>query len=334
VRSRILDVLTVARVIVFDKTGTLTEGRPAVLETRVMSERDLRVEEILAIAAAIETASEHVLARAFSTFYKRDRYKTSDIKAVPGRGVEANVDEHRYRIGELRFVAEMSDAEVAGCSTQSRHSEVFLGDHSGLLACFEIGDQVRADARSAIDALRASGFRTIIASGDRAAAVRFVAEKLSVEEWHAGLSPAGKLELIRDLRSAGHSVIMVGDGINDAPVLAAADASIALDAGTALARAAADAVSLGKHLSPIVTAVGIATDTRRIIRQNIAWALFYNVTAVPLAIGGLLAPWMAAIGMSLSSFVVVLNALRLHRVRTEFSPVPQPNELMENTATT
>lgn len=334
VRSRILDVLTVARVIVFDKTGTLTEGRPAVLETRVMSERDLRVEEILAIAAAIETASEHVLARAFSTFYKRARYKTSDIKAVPGRGVEANVDEHRYRIGELRFVAEMSDAEVAGCSTQSRHSEVFLGDHSGLLACFEIGDQVRADARSAIDALRASGFRTIIASGDRAAAVRFVAEKLSVEEWHAGLSPAGKLELIRDLRSAGHSVIMVGDGINDAPVLAAADASIALDAGTALARAAADAVSLGKHLSPIVTAVGIATDTRRIIRQNIAWAIFYNVTAVPLAIGGLLAPWMAAIGMSLSSFVVVLNALRLHRVRTEFSPVPQPNELMENTATT
>ena len=143
------------------------------------------------------------------------------------------------------------------------------------------------------------------------------ADAVGIDDWHACLSPADKLELIRKLRDAGDAVVMVGDGINDAPVLAAADASIALDAGTALARASADAVSLGTRLGTIVTAVSIAERTRRTIRQNIAWAIGYNLTAVPLAVSGMLAPWMAAIGMSLSSLVVVLNALRIHRLPAE-----------------
>jgi Cu2+-exporting ATPase len=317
VRSRILDVLTQARTIVFDKTGTLTEGRPVVLQTRELSDRPPGTDDFLALAAAIETASEHVLARAFSAHYAPGRYEPGDIRVVPGCGVEAIINEMRYRIGASHFVAELSGAQAEPGLAMERYTEVYLGDQTGLLASFSIGDKLRSDAASAIEALRKHGFRPVIASGDRPSAVRYVADKLGIDEWHAGLSPAGKLELIQDLRGQGEAIVMVGDGINDAPVLAAADASIALDAGTALARASADAVSLGRKLGAIVTASEIALDTRRIIRQNIGWAIVYNVTAVPLAVGGYLAPWMAAIGMSVSSFIVVLNALRLHRARSE-----------------
>jgi Cu2+-exporting ATPase len=317
VRSRILDVLTHARIIVFDKTGTLTEGRPAIIRTRRLSDRSPDTAELLSLAAAIETASEHVLARAFAAHYIAGRYEPDDIRVVQGCGVEAKLDDKHYRIGNWRFVAELSATQNDDRSTEDTHTEVFLGDQSEILASFSIGDKLRSDAAAAIDALKKSGFRPIIASGDRAPAVRSVAGTLGITDWHAGLSPADKLDLIHKLRSQGEAIVMVGDGINDAPVLAAADASIALDAGTALARASADAVSLGRRLGAIVTATEIAMDTRRIIRQNIAWAIVYNVTAVPLAVGGFLAPWMAAIGMSASSFVVVINALRLHRARRE-----------------
>jgi len=317
VRSRILDVLTRARVIVFDKTGTLTEGRPVVLETEILSDQDLDTRDLLALSAAIETSSEHVLARAFSPHLKPGQFDPHDVAVVPGCGVEATVGEHRYRIGELKFVAELSGTETETLQAENRNTAVFLGNGLELICRFTIGDQLRADASTTIDALKRIGFRPIIASGDHGPAVRYVAEELGIDEWHASLSPAGKLELIHDLRNQGEAVVMVGDGINDSPVLAAADASIALDAGTALARASADAVSLGRNLGTILIATEIAMDTRRIIRQNIAWAILYNVTAVPLAVGGFLAPWMAALGMSVSSFVVVLNALRLHRTPTK-----------------
>lgn len=315
VRSRVLDVLTRARTIVFDKTGTLTEGRPVVLQTRELSSQHISHKDLLVLAAAIETASEHVLARAFAAHYVPGRYVPTDVQLVPGSGVQATVDGRRYRIGEAGFASNLGGAKSDSPSTQDSNSEVFLGDRSGLLACFVIGDNLRADAASSIKSLKGMGFRPVIASGDRISVVRKCADLLDIEEWHAGLSPDGKLKLIHSLRNRGEAVVMVGDGINDAPVLAAADASIALDAGTALARASADAVSLGRNLRAIVTAVDIAQDTRKVIRQNIAWAIVYNVTAVPLAVCGFLAPWMAAIGMSLSSFIVVLNALRLHRSR-------------------
>ena len=317
VRSRILDVLTHARTIVFDKTGTLTEGRPTVVRTQKLSDEGFDTAELLALAASIETASEHVLARAFAAHYSAGKFEPRDIRVVPGCGVEATLDDQRYRIGSWRFVAGSNDAEADRPTGDDDHTEVYLGDRTGMLACFSIGDQLREDAARAIDALRECGFRPIIASGDRAPVVRSIAGRLGIDDWHAGLSPAGKLDLIHGLRDKGEKIVMVGDGINDAPVLAAADASIALDAGTALARASADAVSLGRRLGAIVIAARIAMDTRRIIRQNIAWAIVYNVTAVPLAVGGFLAPWMAAIGMSVSSFVVVINALRLHRAQAQ-----------------
>jgi Cu2+-exporting ATPase len=315
VRSRLLDILAKAGVIVFDKTGTLTAGRPVVRHTVILSP-DWSEAHCLAIAAAMETSSEHVLARAFAAFLEPGVRQLQDVQIEPGRGVEAIIDGLRWRIGSAEYLADLAGAAIhdrnADPLAQPR-TMVLLGNEMEIVARFEIGDELRSDAAESISALASAGFRIIIASGDRETAVQRVAERLGVCEWHATLGPEGKVELVRSLRAAGETVVMVGDGINDAPVLAAADASIALDAGTALARASADAIVLGKRMMSIVDAVSIARATRRIIRQNIAWAIVYNLTAVPLAVSGVLAPWMAALGMSLSSLLVVLNALRLRR---------------------
>lgn len=311
VRSGILEVLSRPAVLVFDKTGTLSEGRPVVLQTNLLG-KAASEESVLRTAAILESASEHVLARAFSGYYPAENVALTDVEVLAGYGVEGRIAGERTRIGSAGYVCELS-ATAAPPEDASGQTNVYLGDSNGLLAQFVIGDKLRCDAINAIAAVQAAGYRTVIASGDRESAVRSAAEALEIDTWHAGLSPADKLELLQQLRDQGDTVVMIGDGVNDAPVLAAADASIALDAGTALARASADAVSLGRKLGTINAAIAVAQRTQRIVRQNIGWAIIYNVTALPLAIGGILAPWMAAIGMSASSLIVVLNALRLQR---------------------
>jgi len=324
VHSRILDIMDQSSVLVFDKTGTLTRGQPVVLGTHRLADNAPAEDELFAIAASIERSSEHVLARAFTPAKESQCPLPDDVTVTPGAGVEATLDEKRYRIGHASFVAALSDDTVP--ATDSEETVVYLGDEKQVLARFDIGDELRSDAIESIRALRSAGYRAVIASGDRTASVQRVADQLGVDTWYAGLAPADKLDLVRGFQENGKVVVMIGDGINDAPVLAAADASIALDAGTALARASADAVSLGRKLGVIVQATAVARATRRIIQQNITWAVAYNVTAVPLAVSGVLAPWMAAIGMSLSSLIVVLNALRLHRL-----PAPGKDGLQTTT---
>lgn len=314
VRSRVLDILAERSLLVFDKTGTLTAGRPSVRSTTLLAQsNETDVMRCLSIAAAIENASEHVLARAFSQYYENGAHRTEEPSATPGCGVEARVDGRRYRIGARSFVAALSNSAMPRSHDESVLTEVYLGDESCVVARFDIEDELRPDARAALDTLREAGHEIVLASGDRRASVAAVAKTLGVDRWHAELTPADKFALVADLQRGGERVVMVGDGINDAPVLAAADASIAIDAGTALARASADAVVLGKRVSTISAAAALAVQTRQTVRQNIAWAIVYNLTAVPLAATGVLAPWMAAIGMSLSSLIVVANALRLQR---------------------
>ena len=313
IKSRILEVLSKPTTVVFDKTGTLTEGRPVVIQTDVLSDR-LDAHRALGIAAAIESASEHVLARAFSAYVDPAYGAPADIKVVPGRGVDAVLENRRYRIGKSDFVAELSGSRIATTATTAAHTQVLLGDEQEFLACFLVGDELRHDARAAVAKLRQTGFTPVIASGDNEAAVASVAAQLGIDDWHATLAPDDKLELLASLKQSGQSVVMVGDGVNDAPVLAAADTSIALDSGTALARASADAVTLSRNLDTINLGIDVATRTQKIIRQNITWAILYNATAIPLAVSGWLQPWMAAIGMSLSSLIVVFNSLRLQRV--------------------
>jgi Cu2+-exporting ATPase len=188
---------------------------------------------------------------------------------------------------------------------------VYLGNDAGLVAAIEIGVPLRADARGAIDALRALGLEVMIASGDSEAAVANASQALGIPRAHARLSPGDKMNLVQDLRSQGRRVFMVGDGINDGPVLATADVSCAMGQGSAIAQSASDLLLVHEGLSVLPRAVLTARRTLRVMRQNLGWALVYNFAAVPLAALGYVSPWLAALGMSLSSLGVVLNARRV-----------------------
>jgi Cu2+-exporting ATPase len=241
----------------------------------------------------------------------------SDVTIAPGRGVEGRVAGVLYRIGRAEYVHAIAAGApgVHVAPDDDARTTLVLGDATGPLAAFFLADRLRADAAGSLRALRALGLETSIASGDRAAVVVRVARVLDGIDARAGASAQDKLALVRALQARGQVVAMVGDGINDAPVLAGADVSVAIGSGTDLAKVSADLVMIGAGLAPLASGIGIARRTLRIVRENLAWAIVYNAIAVPLAASGRLAPWMAALGMSCSSLLVVANALRLLRVR-------------------
>jgi len=307
-RGRVLEHLADADRILFDKTGTLTRGEPR-LEGVVVLEPRLTAAECLAVAAALEEHSEHPLARAFAHLPAAAGVR--EVRSVAGRGIEGVIGETRYRIGRSEFVREGCGRTTTPGASDREHTSVVLGDGSGPLAEFHLADVLRADARETVRRLTALGLTPGIASGDRSGPVAAAARQLGHIAATANLTADDKLELVRSLRSAGHRVVMVGDGVNDAPVLAAADVSAAIASGTQLAQVSADLVLLGEGLAGLTCAVETSRRLMRIIRQNLIWAVLYNLTAVPLAASGLVEPWMAAIGMSASSLLVVLNAMRL-----------------------
>jgi Cu2+-exporting ATPase len=294
-----IEVLARTRRILFDKTGTVTRGAPAIDHVELL-DRDYDERRVRQIAAALETVSTHPIARAF--VMPGNDVAATGQQVVVGRGVAGIVDGREWRLGRAEFVG--SNADTAG---------IFLGVEGGIVARFDVSDQLRADAADTVERLAALGLTAGLVSGDSAAAVRGTAAELGIADYHAGCSPQQKLDIIRSLQDAGEPVVMVGDGINDAPVLAGADASIALAHGAELAQTSADVLLVGETLSPVATAVEIARGTLRVVRQNLAWAIGYNSLALPLAALGYVPPWAAAIGMSASSLIVVLNALRINR---------------------
>jgi len=192
-------------------------------------------------------------------------------------------------------------------------TDVCLGVEGRLVARFKISDELREDATDTISQLTELGLKAGLISGDSEAVVQRTAGKLGIADYHANCSPEDKLEIIRTAQQNGETVIMVGDGINDAPVLAGADASIAPAHGAMLAQTSADIVLVGDALRPLLLGILLARQTIRVVKQNLAWAIVYNATALPLAALGYVPPWAAAIGMSASSLIVVLNALRINR---------------------
>jgi Cu2+-exporting ATPase len=307
-RSHAIESLAGATCFVFDKTGTFTAGRPVLREVGVL--RGTR-EEALALAAALENVSEHPLAHSL-----RDECigppQATDLHNFAGHGVEGVVSGRRLRIGHADFVAALCQGKIRGAL-----GGVWLGDRDGPIARFEFSDALRPDAAALTHRLRGAGAKLVLLSGDGEGPVRATAQTLGIDEWKSAASPADKQAYVKALQERGERVAMVGDGVNDAPVLAQADVSIAMGSGAALAQGAADMVLLSGKLIDLAEGVHYARRTLRIIRQNLGWAVGYNLAAIPLAVAGYVTPWLAGIGMAASSTLVVLNALRLTRARRE-----------------
>jgi Cu2+-exporting ATPase len=308
--ARVLDELHKVTDIVLDKTGTITRHAFGIGQVRVFGQ--LPEDRCIEIAAALESQSEHPIALAFRA--QRSAADAQNVRAETGRGLEGSVAGREYRIGTLEFVAEFAASGTAGIGPgDTEQTIVFLADRDRVLARFAIEEQLRPGTEQALREFERRGKTITIASGDRAAPVRVVAQRLGIDRWSAALSPASKLQMVRGMQQAGHRVAMIGDGINDAPVLAGADVSIALASGTSLAQVSADCVIINENLGTLCSALDVVAESRRIVRQNLGWAVGYNLLAMPLAATGLLVPWMAALGMSASSLLVTMNALRLSR---------------------
>lgn len=300
--------------IVFDKTGTLTSGVMRLAATSVVDSADEAA--CLAIASALEAHSDHPIASAFDCADKDNETPVlvSEFTAETGAGITGKVGGKRYFLGSSVFVRQRSATDSEEPLLQNVGSKaVFLADRDGLLARFCLQDSICDDAPQAIEALSNAGYRIQLVSGDNRAEVSRVADALEIEARMWEFTPQQKLAHVRALETAGHRVMMVGDGVNDAPVMAAASASLAVLSATDFSRARADACLLRAGVWPLVALLQYAVRARRTVRQNLLWALCYNGVAIPAAALGLVAPWAAAIGMSGSSLLVALNALRLRR---------------------
>ena len=271
---------------------------------------DVAKEQVLAIAAALESGSRHPIAAAFASFAQVD-VVAEQVHHEVGFGVKGLINGIEYRIGNAHFTGAIVNPEFI-------NQQIWLArasdDQLKVIATIEIKDNIRIDSKETVDILKQQGCKVSIASGDSSGHVHQLAKELGITDVHSGLTPADKLSLVNKLQQS-NPVVMFGDGINDAPVLAGADLSVAMGSGSAIAKNSADLILLGDHLSRFTQAVRVAKLTTQIIRQNLAWALGYNALILPLAVTGHVAPYIAAIGMSTSSLIVVGNSLRLLRIK-------------------
>ena len=305
-RGHVLEGLNHIDTVVFDKTGTLTEGRLTLTAVHPLGSED--ADRCLGLAAALENRSEHPIARAFG----RAPQPADSVDSVPGLGLEGRVGGRQLRIGQASFVAALYAGEAPPIPGD-QGQWLLLADTTGPLAWFVLDDRLRDDALALLAACRKRGWKTLLLSGDSSPMVGRIAEELGIDEARGGLTPADKLVRLQAMQAAGARVLMLGDGVNDVPVLAAADISIAMGSATDLAKTSADAVLLSNRLQSLVSAFQVARRSRRIIIENLAWASLYNGLILPFAAVGWVTPLWAALGMSASSLLVVLNALRLTR---------------------
>ena len=313
---------TLARVdtVIFDKTGTLTDDSLNVRGTLRLDapvEYDLR--SLLGMAAGLARWSTHPASKAVAGAVMPTGSAPAhwhEIEEIPGEGLQASDASGRlFRLGRRSWVCAETSDQVHHCRVDgSTSGDVYFGPIGQPWLGFELSETLRTEALDAVRQLRAQGMQLMIASGDHPSKVALVAQRLGIEQAHGGLRPEHKLQLLQTCHAAGRRVLMIGDGLNDGPVLARADVSIALGNGSHLSQLQSDAVLLSTRLTVIADARLLALQVRRVIRQNMAWAVGYNLVCVPLALAGFLPPWAAGAGMAASSLVVVINALRIGRI--------------------
>ncbi|WP_412479410.1 heavy metal translocating P-type ATPase [Azonexus sp. IMCC34839] len=299
-------------VLALDKTGTLTQGRPVVTDIVV---RGIERDQALAWAGALEHNSEHPLARAVIEAAAAVHLpKTVNFKATPGCGVEGEIDARPLRLGAPAWIGCAEDAQVAALQ-QTGKTVIVLAEGETVLALFGIADALRPTSRQAVERLRSQGIRVVMLTGDNAQTAAAIAAEAGVDEFRAGILPGDKAAAIAELKRDGVLVAMVGDGINDAPALAAADVSFAIGAGSDAAIEAADLTLIRNDLLGVVDAIDLSRATLRKIRQNLFSAFIYNTLGIPLAALGWLSPMVAGAAMAMSSVSVVSNSLLLKRWR-------------------
>ncbi len=315
-RGHAIETLARATHFVFDKTGTLTSGEMRLVDLLPIGR--LTRDESLEIAAVLEQASEHPVAVALrAATAGRELPAATNALSEAGQGIEGGIAGRRYRIGRPAYALGLGSGtlpDVASAWLESGDTVVALGDETGCLALFRLGDEVRPEARPLIRALQSAGKQIVLLTGDAPSVARRVADSLGIADVRAGVTPQGKHACVSDLQASGAIVAMVGDGVNDAPVLAQAQVSVAMGGGAQLARTQADFVLLSENLDHLRRGLLRGEKTLKVIRQNLWWSFAYNFVALPLAIAGFVTPWLAGIGMSASSLLVVLNSLRIQRV--------------------
>ncbi|OSI35401.1 heavy metal translocating P-type ATPase [Neisseria dumasiana] len=320
--SRSLETLSQIDDVVFDKTGTLTKGTLAV--TRAIALGRLKTEEAAAIAKALESQSEHPIAKAIIRYAEQVGGNLAALQVGQrvnhvGKGVSAsltvNGETQIWALGTADFVAGIAGVPLPAEHIEHSGSIVYLGNEQGFQTAFLLEDEIKESVADMIAALKKQGMHLHLLSGDREAAVAGLTASLGLDTYRAEALPEDKLAYVETLQRQQRKVLMVGDGINDAPVLAQADVSVAVAGGADVAREGADVILLNDDMRVLPHTINQARRTRAVIRQNLIWASVYNLIVIPLAVFGYVTPWIAALGMSFSSLIVAANALRLLKKR-------------------
>lgn len=333
-RGHVIETLTKVNRVIFDKTGTLTKGQFVINQVKLLVNEQHALasrDRVLSIAAALEKNSNHPLATAFHSWSEKCagiKYTAINAQQITAEGVEAIVEiegenqqaftqtdlfksqKKYFRLGRMEFATVGTDSMEL---PDDQHTWLLLSNQQENIAWIGLQDELRPDAKQLIQNLLQQNIAVELISGDHPAAVNRVANELGIQNWMASAKPEDKLSQLKKRQAEGDKVLMLGDGINDIPILSGADVSVAMALASDLAQTRADAILLNSRLSVLIDALSLARKTHNIMQQNLRYSLVYNLLALPLAAAGLVPPWAAAIGMTASSLIVIINALRLAR---------------------